>query len=147
MEMLWSVLSGAFGIVASIVWWLLSSVFWLALWFLLPFCVLAYGAMLVAEKSLGKAVVQAFIKRHALNWGQGTWGRLRPALFAVSALPFRVSAWLVVYALWHSIISLFWRPRWTPWQRAWKRRWRAKPAPRKPGLSKPGNAKSATGAA
>jgi hypothetical protein len=39
-----------------------------------------------------------------------------------------VLGWLILYGLWHVVISLFWTPRWSPWQRAWDRRWRRKPA-------------------
>jgi hypothetical protein len=134
MELLWSIVTTVVWWLISWVWWVLVKLFWLLVWFVLPFCVLAFGAVKLAEHLLGRAVVHGWLKQQALKWGGGIWRRLRIGTVAVSALPFRVLIWLVVYTLWHSLLSLAYTPRWKPWTRAWDRRWR--PPPKSPGLPK-----------
>ena len=126
METLWSIVVTVVWWLLGLVWWLLVNVFWLLLWLVLPLAVAAFVAVRVAEHLLGKAVVQAWVRRQSLKWGKGTWRRVHRAMFALGALPFRVLLWLIVYTFWHSILSLAWTPRWKPWQRAWSRRWRQK---------------------
>ena len=126
MQTLWSIIVSVFWSLLSVVWWLAVKLFWLLAWFVLPFLVLAFVALRAAEYLLGKAVVQAWVKRQSLKLGRGTWRRVHTALFALGSLPLRVLFWLVVYTLWHSVLSLLWTPRWKPWARAWGRRWRRK---------------------
>ena len=123
-EFVWMILAT----ILAVVWWIVSYLVWIAVWFLLPFLVAAFIALRVAEKALGPEVVRAWVKARAMKFGTGSWERIRPWLFALGVLPFRVLAWFVVLAVWHAIVSLFWRPRWKPWPRAWEKRW--KPAPR-----------------
>ena len=80
--------------------------------------------MRLAERAFGEKVVRDWIKARAMRISAGTWDRIRPWLFALGVLPFRVLAWFVVYAIWHAIVSLFWRPGWKPWERAWSKRWK-----------------------
>ena len=124
METLWSIVVGVLGFVLGIVWWLIVNLLWLLAWIVLPVAVLAFVAVRGADYVLGKAVVRGWLKQRSLKWGKGTWQRVRPALFALGTLPLRVLLWLVLYTLWHSLVSLVWTPRWKPWQRAWSRRWR-----------------------
>jgi hypothetical protein len=104
--------------------WLAIKLFWLVLWLLLPLLVAAFVLLRLAEHLVGREPVRSWVKRHSLRFGRAGWHRTRRALFALGALPLRVLAFLVLYTLWHSIISLWWTPRWSPWQRAWARRWR-----------------------
>ncbi len=91
---------------------------------LLPLAIVAFIALRASEKVLGPEVVRAWVKARAMRFGAGTWARVRPWLFAFSVAPFRVLLWFPVYAVWHAAVSLFWKPRWTPWQRAWGKRWK-----------------------
>ncbi len=111
-----------------LVWSIVSYLFWIALWLLLPLAIVGFIALRIAEKVLGPAVVRGWIKAQSMKFGTGAWVRTRRLTFAFGALPLRVLGWLFVYTLWHSLISLFWQPRWHPWPRAWAKRW--KPPPR-----------------
>jgi hypothetical protein len=108
----------------AVVWWLASYLLWAIVWLLLPFALVAFVAMRLAEKMFGPEVVRAWVKKQSLKFGAGTWDRARRLMFALTALPFRVLVWLTVYTVWHSIVSLFWKPRWHPWTRAWDKRWK-----------------------
>jgi hypothetical protein len=108
--------------------WLALKLFWLIVWVLLPVLILIVVGVRAAEKLLGKERVRSWVKGHSLRFGTAAWHRTRRALFALGALPLRVLGWLVVYTVWHSILSLWWTPRWRPWQRAWARRWRQRRA-------------------
>lgn len=112
------------GWILSILWWIVSYLLWAVVWLLLPFAIAVFVAVRVAEKVLGPEVVRAWIKKQSMAFGAGTWLRIRGLTFAVTALPLRVLGWLVVYTVWHSLISLFWKPRWHPWTRAWAKRWK-----------------------
>jgi hypothetical protein len=113
----------------SIVWWIVGYVFWVVVWLLLPVAIVAFIAMRIAEAVIGKETVRGWLKDRSMRWGGGIWERLRQALVASSALPFRVLFWLVVYTVWHSVISVFWTPRWKPWPRAWDKRWKPTATP------------------
>lgn len=128
MSALLDLLAWVFWTLWSIVSWVLWQLVWIFVWFLLPFALAAFIALRIAEKALGPDVVRAWVKAKTMRFGAGAWDRTRRLLFALGVLPLRVLGWLMVYALWHSIVSLFWRPRWSPWQRAWAKRWKAKPA-------------------
>ena len=108
----------------SVVSWILWQLLWIVVWLLLPLAILAVLAVRLAEWSFGREVVRAWVKAQSLRLGAGVWVLTRRILFALGVLPLRVLGWLAVYALWHSVVSLLWRPRWSPWQRAWAKRWR-----------------------
>ena len=103
--------------------WLAGTLFWLSVWVLLPLAIIAFIGMRAAEYFIGKQPVRLWIKKHALKYGTTTSNRILRWLMALGGLPLRVSLWLVLYTLWHSLISLLWTPRWRPWRRAWSRRW------------------------
>lgn len=128
METLWWAFSQLLWALLGALWWLAYQLLWVTLWLLLPLIVVALVALKVAERMLGAARVRAWLKAQSLRLGSGAARRLRVVAFALTALPFRVLFWLVLYTLWHSIISLAWRPHWRPWQRAWARRWRRRAA-------------------
>jgi hypothetical protein len=128
METLWWLLTQIIGLIWAVLSWLVGYLLWLAFWVLAPVILLAIVALRAAEYALGRDAVRAWVKKRSLKFGLGTWHRSRRALFALGVLPVRVLGWLVVYALWHSIISLLWTPKWDPWQRAWDRRWRRRSA-------------------
>lgn len=133
LDWLWWVLLQALGLVQSILTWLLVKAFWLLAWLLLPLAVVLFVAVRVATYALGREVVHAWLKRHSARLGRGTWRRAWRGGIALSVLPLRVLGWYVVYALWHSFVSLWWTPRWKPWPRAWSRRWRPAAPPRAAG--------------
>jgi hypothetical protein len=108
----------------AILTWLAVQIFWLAVWLLLPVIVLTAIAIRAAEYTLGKDPVRAWVKRQSLRFGTVTWHQARRALFALGALPVRVLGWLILLTFWHSVISLWWTPRWSPVRRAWGHRWR-----------------------
>lgn len=110
--------------VFGVLWWIVSYVLWGLIWLLLPLAIIVFVGLRAAEKVFGQEVVRAWVKARAMKFGAGTWDRVRPWLFALGVAPFRVLLWFPVYAVWHAILSLLWKPRWTPWQRAWGRRWR-----------------------
>lgn len=116
------------GVVLSILWWIVWQLLWIVVWLLLPIAIVAYVAFRVAEKLLGEAMVRGWLKRQSARLGGGVWDTLRRTFVAASVLPFRVMIWFIVYAVWHSILSLLWTPRWRPWQRAWAKRWKPAPA-------------------
>jgi hypothetical protein len=128
METLWWLLSQILWLIWSVLTWLVGYLLWLAFWVLAPVILMAIVAVRVAEYVLGPQVVRAWVKRISLKFGAGAWRRTHRALFALGVMPVRVLGWLVLYSLWHVLISLFWTPRWNPWQRAWDRRWRRRPA-------------------
>ncbi|MGQ0457568.1 MAG: hypothetical protein ACT4OU_10955 [Hyphomicrobium sp.] len=120
---LW-LLQTLFSILAWIAWQLL----WIVLWLVLPLVIVAYIAFRAAEAALGPEIVRGWLKRQSLRLGGGVWDKLSRGLIASSVLPFRVVAWFVIYTIWHAIVGLIWRPRWTPWERAWAKRWRPAPS-------------------
>jgi hypothetical protein len=128
METLWWVLGQILWLIWSVLSWFVGYLLWLAFWVLAPVILMAIVALRVAEYVLGPEVVRARAKRISLKFGAGAWRRTHRALFALGVMPIRVLGWLVLYSLWHVLISLFWTPRWNPWQRAWDRRWRRRPA-------------------
>jgi hypothetical protein len=124
LEWLWWLIGQIVWLIWTVLSWLLLQLFWLVIWILLPIIVVAVVGVRLAEYFFGKDTVRAWVKRHSLRYGTATWHRSRRALFALGVLPFRVLGWLIIYTLWHSVVSLWWTPRWSPWQRAWERRWR-----------------------
>ena len=131
MGTLWWFLGQILWLIWAVLSWLIIKLFWITLWIVLPVVVVVVLGLRIAEHVLGKERVRAWVKRLSLKFGVATWHRTRRLLFALGVLPFRVLGWLFLYTLWHSILSLWWTPRWSPWQRAWARRWR--PRRRSPG--------------
>jgi hypothetical protein len=126
----------------GIVWWIVSTLLWTLVWLLLPVAIVAFIALRIAESVLGEKVVRDWVKARALRYGAGTWDRVRPLLFALGVAPFRVLVWFVIYAVWHAVVSIFWKPRWQPWTRAWGRRWKAERAKTTTAVSKGSGGKS-----
>jgi hypothetical protein len=145
METLGAVFWWLVSLLAAALWWLAGTVLWMAFWVALPLLLVAYLAMRAAEAALGKAVVRGWLTARAAALGGGIWFRISRAIAALSAMPFRVLFWFLVYAVWHSFVSLLWRPRWGPWQRAWQRRWRpAKTVEARTGKTPTGGKRDAT---
>jgi hypothetical protein len=115
------------GLVASILFWIITQLLWILLWLLLPVLVVAFVALRVAERVLGQDKVRAWARARTAKYGSAASIRMRRLLFALGVAPVRVLFWFVIYAIWHSFVSLLWRPKWTPWQRAWAKRWRPPP--------------------
>ena len=130
MDVIWSILLQIIWWFVGAAWWLLSQLFWMMLWLALPLLVAAFIAFRMAGHVFGKPAVEAWAKRQATRLGAGTWRRIHRALFAMLMLPPRVLLWLIVYSLWHSVLSLLWTPRWKPWKRAWGKRWLPRAAAR-----------------
>lgn len=107
----------------AIVWWILWQLLWFAFWILLPLGGVAFLLLKAAEKTFGVEPVRAWLRARAAKYAGSIGGSLSRGALAVSILPFRVLIWFIIYAVWHSVVSLLWRPRWSPWQRAWSRRW------------------------
>jgi hypothetical protein len=124
LDALWWVIATVFGVVWTIVAWIAGTLLWLSFWVLLPFAIGGFVALRVAESVLGRERVRAWVKSHTLRYGAATWQRAHRGLFTLGALPLRVLGWLMVYTLWHSVVSLLWTPKWRPWPRAWDKRWR-----------------------
>ncbi len=117
------------GVLASIVWWVVVQVFWIALWLLLPLAVVAFITLRVAERILGQEKVRGWVKARTQKYGSSASKRIQRWVFALGVLPIRVLFWFPIYALWHSVVSLLWRPKWSPWQRAWGKRWKTEAKP------------------
>jgi hypothetical protein len=115
------------GILANILLWVVTQLLWIVLWLMLPILVVAFIALRVAERVLGQERVRAWVRARTAKYGTAASIRARRLLFALGVAPVRVLFWFVVYVIWHSIVSLLWRPKWTPWGRAWAKRWRARP--------------------
>ena len=124
MEYLWWFLVQVFWFVEGVVSWVFFSLLWLILWVLLPFAVLALLVTQIADYVLGRGVVWLWLKKQSLKYGTHFWKYTRRSVFALTALPIRVLAYLLYFGLLHSIVSLAWEPAWSPWQRAWGKRWR-----------------------
>jgi hypothetical protein len=112
------------GLLVSIVWWLITQLVWIVLWLLLPLAIAAFVALRIAERVLGREKVRGWVRARTQKYGLAASKRAQRLIFALGVVPVRVLFWFVLYAIWHSIVSLLWRPRWSPWQRAWSRRWR-----------------------
>ena len=113
------------------IWWVISFIWsiawyllWVVIWLLLPVAIVAFIALRIAESVLGEKTVREWVKARAMKYGAGTWVYARRWTFALGALPLRVIGWLAVYTVWHSLISIFYTPRWKPWTRAWGKRWK-----------------------
>jgi hypothetical protein len=124
MDYLTAAIAWMFWTLLSVVTWVLSYLFWIFVWLVLPLVIVAFVAVRIAERVLGQEVVRGWVKAKSMKYGAGAWARARRLLFALGVLPVRVLFWFALYAVWHSLISLFWRPRWKPWARAWSKRWR-----------------------
>jgi hypothetical protein len=116
------------GFLFQVVFWVLGKLIWIVIWLLLPVFIVAFIALRVAERVRGQEAVRAWVKARTIKYGTATWHRARRLTFALGALPVRVLFWFVIYTIWHSIVGLLWRPRWTPWGRAWSKRWRPRKA-------------------
>jgi hypothetical protein len=127
MEYLLAPIFWLLALLASILWWVFMQFLWIVLWLLLPLMILAFVALRVAERVLGQEKVRAWVKARTQRYGSSASKRVQRALFALGVLPIRVLFWFPIYAVRHSIVSLLWRPKWTPWQRAWAKRWRPEP--------------------
>lgn len=123
MDTVLSILAQVLWWILGTLWWLITQLLWMLLWLALPLLVIAYVASRAAGYVLGKSTVDAWLRGRARRLGTGTWRRTHSAALAFMLLPPRVLVWLMVYSLWHAVLSLLWRPRWSPWQRAWGRRW------------------------
>lgn len=126
MEALWWLLVQIAYVIWSVLWWIVGYLLWLTLWVFAPVILIAILVLRGAELALGRDAVRAWLKKQSLKVGAGAWQRTSRALLALSVMPFRVLAWLILYSLWHVLISLLWTPRWSPWERAWNRRRRSK---------------------
>jgi hypothetical protein len=115
------------GLIFSILLWIVTQLFWLVLWFVLPILVVAFVALRIAERVLGQEKVRAWVRARTQKYGSAASKRAQRWVFALGVAPVRVLFWFVLYAIWHTIVSLLWRPRWSPWQRAWGKRWRPQP--------------------
>ena len=135
MDYLLGAIGWLFWTIVSVAMWFVSYAFSIFVWFILPFVIVAFLAVRIAERVLGPDKVRAWVKAKSMSYGAGAWVRARRVLFGAGVLPVRVLFWLAVYAVWHSVINLFWKPRWTPWQRAWAKRWRRE-SPRAPQVSR-----------
>lgn len=118
------------GLLVSVVWWVVVQFFWIALWLLLPLAVVAFIALRVAERVLGQEKVRTWVKARTQKYGSAASKRIQRSVFALGVLPLRVLFWFPIYTIWHSIVSLLWRPKWSPWQRAWAKRWKTEAKPR-----------------
>jgi hypothetical protein len=115
------------GLIFSILLWIVTQLFWLVLWFVLPILVIAFVALRIAERVLGQEKVRAWVRARTQKYGSAASKRAQRWVFALGVAPVRVLFWFVLYTIWHSVVSLMWRPRWSPWQRAWGKRWRQPP--------------------
>jgi hypothetical protein len=115
------------GLIFSILLWIVTQLFWLVLWIVLPLFVVAFVALRIAERALGQEKVRAWVRARTQKYGSAASKRAQRWIFALGVAPIRVLFWFVLYAIWHTIVSLLWRPRWSPWQRAWGKRWRPQP--------------------
>jgi hypothetical protein len=115
------------GLLASIILWLLTQIFWILLWLVLPLVIVAFVALRIAERVLGQEKVRAWVRVRTRKYGSAASKRAQRWIFALGVVPVRVLFWFVLYAVWHSVVSLLWRPRWSPWRRAWAKRWRQQP--------------------
>jgi hypothetical protein len=113
--------------IANVLLWLLGQLLWIVLWLLLPLIIIAFVALRVAEYVLGRDKVRSWVKERAARYGTAASTRARRALFALGTVPLRVLFWFIIYAVWHSVVSLAWRPKWSPWRCAWAKRTRLKP--------------------
>lgn len=127
MDYILAAITWVLGVLASIVWWVVTQVFWIVLWLVLPIAIVAVLAVRIAERVFGQERVREWVKARTQRYGAAVSKRAQRLLFALGMAPVRVLFWFVIYALWHSIVSLLWRPKWTPWGRAWGKRWRAQP--------------------
>jgi hypothetical protein len=124
MEALFNAILTVLGVLFSILTWALWQLTWIVLWLILPVLIVAYIAVRIAENILGREVVRGWLRARSLRIGGGLAVRARRMLLAMSVMPVRVVFWFLIYAVWHSIVSLLWRPKWKPWARAWTKRWR-----------------------
>jgi len=115
------------GLLASIILWLVTQIFWILLWLVLPLAIVAFVALRIAERMLGQEKVRAWVRVRTRKYGSAASKRAQRWIFALGVVPVRVLFWFVLYAVWHSVVSLLWRPRWSPWRRAWAKRWRQQP--------------------
>jgi hypothetical protein len=115
------------GLIFSILLWIVTQLFWLVLWFVLPILVIVFVALRIAERVLGQEKVRAWVRARTQKYGSAASKRAQRWVFALGVAPVRVLFWFVLYTIWHSVVSLMWRPRWSPWQRAWGKRWRQQP--------------------
>jgi len=115
------------GLLASIILWIVTQIFWILLWLVLPLVVVAFVALRIAERVLGQEKVRAWVRVRTRKYGSAASKRAQRWIFALGVVPVRVLFWFVLYAVWHSVVSLLWRPRWSPWRRAWAKRWRQQP--------------------
>jgi hypothetical protein len=132
MDYLFAPIIWLLGLFANILLWLVTQVLWIVLWLLLPIFLVAFIAVRAAEYFLGRDRVRGWVKARSAKFGTAASIRARRLLFALGVVPVRVLFWFLIFAVWHSIVSLLWRPAWTPWRRARAKRWRAeaqKPAP------------------
>ena len=123
MDYILTPVSWLFWTVLGVLSWILSKLFWIVVWLVLPFALAAFVALRLAEKALGQEVVRAWLKAQSMKYGLNAWTRVRRLTFALGVLPLRVLGWLALYTVWHSLVSVLWTPRWRPWPRAWAKRW------------------------
>lgn len=112
------------GLVFSVLLWVLGQLFWIAIWLILPVMAVAFVTLRLAERLLGRERVSAWVRVRTAKYGAAASQRARRLTFALGVAPIRVLFWFPIYAAWHSIVSLLWRPNWSPWQRAWSKRLR-----------------------
>ena len=124
MDTITGAIGWVFGTLFAILWWIAGTLFWIFFWLVLPVLIVGFLGLRGAEKVLGPDVVRAWVKSKTMKFGGGAWVRARRLTFALGVLPVRVLGWFVVYVVWHSLVSLLWRPKWQPWQRAWGKRWK-----------------------
>ena len=118
------------GVLASILLWVVTQLFWIVLLLVLPIIVIGFIALRIAERGLRQERVRAWVKVRTQKYGAAASRRAQRWVFALGVAPIRVLFWFAIYAIWHSVVSLLWRPKWSPWHRAWAKRWRAQLQPK-----------------
>ena len=107
MEYVFAPIVWLLGFFADIVLWLVWQLLWIVLWLVLPILVVAFIALRAAEYVLGQARVRAWVRARTAKFGSAASIRARRLLFALGVVPVRVLFWFVIYAVWHSIVSLY----------------------------------------
>ena len=110
-DFLISIILFIFGILWSIVWWFLSFLFF-------PIVVLAIILAVILRYAYKSPYFRPYLDRKFRQLGERGLGSVKKLLHAITVMPLHVLLRFLGFSILHAIISLLWKPKWTPWQKA-----------------------------
>ena len=108
-----SIILYLFWLIFSVVWWFLSFLF-------LPLFILLIILIIVLRFAYRSPYFKPYLDKKFKQIGAYGLDKFKAILYTITVVPFHVLLRFILLSVWHAIISLLWKPKWSPWERARK---------------------------